>query len=313
MALVRSGVQKLSHHLPRLAAQAGAARGMATEKQIFNQIQSTKNISKITASMKMVSAAKLKGDEKRLELAKPFNAWTDAICGEPKEIETPADVDYEELPQKTLIVPFTSDKGLCGGINSFISRATRDCVGKIHKQGKECDVVIIGDKGRSQLNRQIPDAIKRSATEVEAPGTFSLAAALTSEIVAAGAADYDAVMIIYNSFVNAAVYKQYYKVIKPMAGEGEDEPMIEYEFEPDNKTEMLQDLYEYMLTSQVFYCFMDAAAAEQSSRMTAMENASKNAGEMIDSLTLQYNRARQSRITTELIEIISGASALDDA
>jgi len=312
MALVRNGVQKLSHNLPRLVAQAGAARGMATEKQISNQIVSTKNIRKITASMKMVSAAKLKGDETRLALAKPFNAWTDAICGEPKEIETPADVDYAELPQKTLIVPFTSDKGLCGGINSFISRATRDCVGKIHAQGKECDVVVIGDKGRSQLNRQIPDSIKRAATEVEAPGNFSLAAALTSEIVAAGAADYDAVMIIYNSYVNAAVYKQYYKVIKPMAGEGEDEPMVEYEFEPDNKSEVLQDLYEYMLTSQVYYCFMDGAAAEQSSRMTAMENASKNAGEMIDSLTLRYNRARQSRITTELIEIISGASALDD-
>merc|ERR1712228_65468 len=111
---------------------------------------------------------------------------------------------------------------------------------------------------------------------------------------------------------NAAVYKQYYKVVKPMNGEGEDEPMVEYEFEPDVKNEVLVDLYEYMLTSQIFYAFMDGAAAEQSSRMTAMENASKNAGEMIDSLTLQYNRARQSRITTELIEIISGASAIDE-
>jgi len=312
VALVRNGVQKLSQTLPRLAAQAGAARGMATEKQIWNKIQSTKNIAKITSSMKMVSAAKLKGDEARLALAIPFNAWTNAICEAPKLLETPDYVDYEELPQKTLIVPFTSDKGLCGGINSYISRATRDCVAKIQKMGKECDIVVIGDKGRSQLNRQIPNSIIRSATEVEAPGNFNLAAALTSEIVAAGAADYDAVMIVYNSYVNKAVYKQYYKVIKPMTGEGEDEPMIEYEFEPDNKAEVMQDLYEYMLTSQVFYAFMDGAAAEQSSRMTAMENASKNAGELIDSLTLKYNRARQSRITTELIEIISGASALDD-
>jgi len=308
----RNGVQKLSRNLPRLAAQSGAARGMATEKQIWNQIQSTKNISKITASMKMVSAAKLKGDETRLAIAKPFNAWTDEICGQPTLIESPAHVDYKELPQRTLIVPLTSDKGLCGGINSFITRAVKDCVLKIDAQGKECDIVIVGDKGRSQLNRAIPESIKRAATEVESPGNFNLAAALSAELTAAGAADYDAVMIVYNSFVNAAVYNQYYKIIKPMNGEGDDEPMVEYEFEPDVKSEVMQDLYEYLLTSQLYYCFMDGAASEQSSRMTAMENASKNAGEMIDSLTLKYNRARQSRITTELIEIISGASALDD-
>ncbi len=260
----------------------------------------------------MVSAAKLKGDETRLALAKPFNEWTNALCGESVVIEEPELITYEELPQKTLIVPITSDKGLCGGINSFISRNVKDAVSKLSAQGKECDVVIVGDKGRSQMSRVIPEKIVRTATECEAPGSFNLAAALSAEIAAAGAADYDAVMIVFNSFVNAAVYKQHYRVIKPLSGEGENEPMPEYEFEPDTKSEVLVDLYEYMLTSQLYYCFMDGAAAEQSSRMTAMENASKNAGEMIDSLTLQYNRARQARITTELIEIISGASALEE-
>ncbi len=279
---------------------------------VFNQIQSTKNIKKITGSMKMVSAAKLKGDETRLALAKPFNEWTNALCGESVVIEDPELITYEELPQKTLIVPITSDKGLCGGINSFISRNVKDAVSKLTAQGKECDVVIVGDKGRSQMSRAIPDKIVRTATECAAPGSFNLAAALSAEIAAAGAAEYDAVMIVFNSFVNAAVYKQHYRVIKPLSGEGENEPMPEYEFEPDTKSEVLVDLYEYMLTSQLYYCFMDGAAAEQSSRMTAMENASKNAGEMIDSLTLQYNRARQARITTELIEIISGASALEE-
>lgn len=293
-------------------AKAGAARGMATEKQIFNQIQSSSNIQKITSSMKMVSAAKLKGDETRLALAKPFNQWTDALCGEAVLMEELDEVTFEELPQKTLIVPISSDKGLCGGINSFISRCTKDAVAKLAAQGKECDVVVIGDKGRAQLSRAIPDKIIRTATEVMAPGSYNLAAALSSELTAAGAADYDAVVIVYNSFVNAATYKQYYKVIKPMVVEGENESMVEYEFEPDVKSEVMTDLYEYVLTSQLYYCFMDGAASEQSSRMTAMENASKNAGEMIDSLTLQYNRARQARITTELIEIISGASALED-
>jgi len=303
--------QVASRSLPRLMAKAGAARGMATEKQIWNQIQSSKNIQKITGSMKMVSAAKLKGDETRLALAKPFNEWTNALCGEAVHLDEPEKITFEELPQKTLIVPITSDKGLCGGVNSFISRNVRDAVAKIIAQGKECDIVVVGDKGRAQMSRTVPDKIVRTVTEVVSPGTFTLTAAIASEVAAAGT-DYDAVMIVYNSYVNAAVYNQYYKVIKPFEGEGENEPLVEYEFEPDGKAEILEDLYEYMLTSQLYYCFMDGAAAEQSSRMTAMENATKNAGEMIDSLTLQYNRARQARITTELIEIISGASALED-
>lgn len=282
---------------------------MATEKQIFNQIQSTKNISKITASMKMVSAAKLKGDETRLKTAIPFNSWTTALCGAPTFVN---DSTFEEIPSKTLLVPVTSDKGLCGGINTFITRGVKTYVKELEKQGKSCDIVVLGDKGRGQLRRLHGDLIKMSATEIVAPGNFSLASAISAEIINSGAAtDYDAVVIMYNSFVNAAVYEQKYKIIKPLVAEGDDEAMVEYEFEPDTKSEVIGDLYEYMLTSQLFHSFLDGAAAEQGSRMTAMENASKNAGEMIDKLTLQYNRARQSRITTELIEIISGASALE--
>lgn len=293
----------------RVIAKHMQVRGMATEKQIFNKIVATKNIKKITSSMKMVSAAKLKGDEQRLKKATPFNAWTGAICGESKLCE---DATYDELPQKVLIVPFTSDKGLCGGVNSFISRNTKQMVGILNAAGKECDIVVIGDKGRSQMGRVLGDKMKRTATDVVSPGTYDLAAALTSEVIAAGAADYDAVVLVNNTYVNSAVYKQVYKVIAPMAGEGENEPMMAYEFEPDTKSEVIYDLYEFALTSQIYHSFMDGAASEQSSRMAAMENASKNAGEMIDKLTIIYNRARQSRITTELIEIISGAAALED-
>jgi len=304
-------IQRTSRSVPSLLARAGKARGMATEKQIWNKIQATKNIKKITSSMKMVSAAKLKGDETRLAQAKPFNEWTNALCGDAVVLEDTSLVSYEDLPQRTLIVPLTSDKGLCGGINSFVSRAVKDAVGKITKQGKEVDIVVVGDKGRGQMNRTVGDHIVRSVTEVEAPGNFTLAAAIAAEVAAAGK-DYDVVMIVYNSYVNAAVYNQEYRLLKPLSGEGEDEPMMEYEFEPETKSEILQDLSEYMMASQIYYCFMDGAASEQSSRMTAMENASQNAGEMIDKLTLVYNRARQARITTELIEIISGAAALED-
>jgi len=280
---------------------------MATEKQIFNQIQSTKNISKITASMKMVSAAKLKGDENRLATAKPFNLWAQSITGEPKVVE---DADFSELPQKTLVVPLTSDKGLCGGINTFITRSVKEIVKKTSEEGKTVDIVVVGDKGRGQMRRQFGEKILVSATEVQAPGSYALTSTLASEIMSV-AGDYDAVCIVYNSFVNAAVYKQVYKVVTPFVTEGEGESLISYEFEPSTKSEILNDLGEYLLSSEIYEAWMDGAAAEQSSRMTAMENASKNAGEMIESLTLQYNRARQARITTELIEIISGASALE--
>eukprot|EP00538_Stauroneis_constricta_P000887 CAMPEP_0119547756 /NCGR_PEP_ID=MMETSP1352-20130426/1807_1 /TAXON_ID=265584 /ORGANISM="Stauroneis constricta, Strain CCMP1120" /LENGTH=308 /DNA_ID=CAMNT_0007592777 /DNA_START=26 /DNA_END=952 /DNA_ORIENTATION=+ len=308
MAPLRTIVQRVA---PRAVSAAirQQARGMATEKQIFNQIQSTKNIQKITSSMKMVSAAKLKGDEARLAAAISFNSWTNQLASAPSPIE---DATFEELPQKTLIVPFTSDKGLCGGVNSFISRATKQCVKSLAEQGKESDIVIIGDKGRGQLRRTHGEHIVRSMTDVVAPGNFSLACGLATEIAAAGANDYDAVCIIYNEFVNAAVYKQMYKVIVPYGKLPEgDELLPAYDFDSD-KPDAMGDLFEYMVASQLFHSFMDGATSEQSSRMTAMENASKNASEMIDSLTLRYNRARQARITTELIEIISGASALDD-
>ena len=166
-----------------------------------------------------------------------------------------------------------------------------------------CDVCL-SREGR--VSRSYGEKIIGSATDVVAPGTFALASGLAAELIEAGAADYDAVVLVYNEFVNAAVYKQMYKVVKPLKAETEEgEEILEtYEFEPDEKSEALVDMYEFLLASEVFHSFMDGAASEQSSRMTAMENASKNANEMIDSLTLQYNRARQARITTELIEII---------
>lgn len=306
MATLRTVVRRAG---PRMAAVATQqTRGMATEKQIFTQINSTKNIKKITSSMKMVSAAKLKGDEARLAAATPFNSWSYKIYSEPEMIE---DATFEDLPKSCLIVPFTSDKGLCGGINSFISRGTRDMVKKLTDQGKSADIVVIGEKGRSQMRRTLSDNITRSATEVVSPGTYSLAAALSAELIAAGAEDYDAIVMVYNSFYNAAVYNQKYKVITPLsAGEDGAEVMPEYDFDSD-KAESMTDMYEFILSTQLYHCFMDGAAAEQSARMTAMENASSNANEMIDSLTLQYNRVRQARITTELIEIISGASAIE--
>jgi F-type H+-transporting ATPase subunit gamma len=300
------------------ASQLQVTRGMATEKQLSNKIQSTKNIKKITSSMKMVAAARLKGEERRLAAAIPFNKWTYEIYSEPKFLE---DSTFDDFPQKVLIVPFTSDKGLCGGINSFISRGVRNMIQKLDLQSKEADVCVIGEKGRAQMQRMLDgDRITRTCTDVAAPGNYTLASALSTELIKAGAeTDYDAVIMVYNSYKNAAVYNQMYKVITPLKSGGEEteagasssgEALAGYDFDTE-KAESMTDLYEFIISTNLYHSFMDGAAAEQSARMTAMEGASSNAGEMIDKLTLQYNRARQARITTELIEIISGASALE--
>lgn len=260
--------------------------------------------------MKMVSAAKLKGDENRLKVAAPFNAWTHSLVAEPKIAD---DSDFADLPQKILLVPFTSEKGLCGGINSFITRGVRRMSAAMQDQGKEMDIVIVGEKGRSQLRRLYGEQIVRSVTDIVAPGTFALATGVAEEVNSAYAeGDYDAIVMLYNHYINPAVYDQMYQVIQELPKEGEvGEPLMEYEFDGDKK-EVMADMHEYMIASQAYNSYLDGAAAEQAARMAAMSNATKNAGEMIDSLTLKYNRARQSRITTELIEIISGASALDD-
>lgn len=295
----------LSHHHHHYRT---VVRGMATEKQIWNQIQSTKNIQKITSSMKMVSAAKLKGDEGRRATAIAFNTWADELNGPARPLEG---ATFEDLPQKVLLVPIGTDKGLCGGVNTFITRNVKNCVKLMQAQGKDCDIALVGDKTRGQVRRVLADKIKISLTEIVQPGNFALAGALATELIANGSGNYDAVVIMYNGFKNAAVYVQMYKVIKPFNGEGEAEPLLAYEFEPDSKSEVLVDLGEYLLTSQIYHALMDGACAEQSARMAAMENATNNAGELINALTLKYNRARQSRITTELIEIISGAAALE--
>merc|ERR1719482_2595467 len=265
----------------------GQVRGMATEKQLFQQITSTKNIMKITSSMKMVSAAKLKGDENRLRTARPFNKWASTLTGDSVDME---EATFEDIPDNALIVPLTSDKGLCGGINSFISRGIRGMCAKLDAEGKKSSIVIVGDKGRSQMRRTVGEKIVSAATEVVTPYNFTLASAITSEVQAVGS-EYSAIVIVYNEFVNTATYKQVYKVITPFESTGDDESMVEYEFEPDIKNEVLEDLSEYLLCSHLYHSLMEAAASEQSARMAAMENATKNAGEMVDSLTLQYNRA----------------------
>merc|ERR1719201_216802 len=250
---------------------------MATEKEIAMRIASTKNIRKITSSMKMVSAAKLKGDQNRLAAAKQFAAWT-AVLDEPA---TPLE-DLEGtagLADHSVVVAISSDKGLCGGVHSAVARGLRTINARLKDENKTMSVIAVGEKGRSQLRRMVPDSLTAALTNIPPP---------------------------YN-FVSAIAYSPTLKTIAPFVLEGDDVTLTAYDAEDD----VLRGLREYYLATEVFYGMMEGATSEQSSRMQAMENATKNAGELIDKLTLIYNRARQARITTELIEIISGASALE--
>jgi len=291
-------------NLIRLTAnRAVQARGMATEKQLKTRINGTKNIAKITKSMKMVSAAKLRGDQQRLAAADPFSAWASAITGKERDLEN---LDPSSFPQKNLIIAMTSDKGLCGGVNSILCRMTRQMLAKLDAQGKSYQLLVLGEKGRSQLRRVYGDKFVAACTDRAVPYNFDLASALTQEALNT---EFDAVHILYNEFVSAIAYTPSIKTITPLLDPASSF-LYNIDVEPDNDTETLQNFFEYTVATQVFHSMLENATSEQSSRMNAMENASKNAGEMIDKLTLQYNRARQARITTELIEIISGASAL---
>jgi len=288
----------------KAAVSVAQKRGMATEKQLKLRINGTKNIDKITKSMKMVSAAKLRGDQQRLAAATPFAGWAAKVTGAPRDLENLPATDF---PQKNLIVCFTSDKGLCGGVNTILCRMTRQLVARLDDEKKDYDLFIFGEKGRGQLRRKYGEKVIMTATDRVMPYSFDLTCALTQDVLSAG--EYESIHLLYNKFKSAIAYVPSIKTVTPML-----DPAAPYlhdvSVEPDNDAETLQNFYEFTLASQVYHSLMDNCTSEQSSRMNAMENASKNAGEMINKLTLQYNRARQARITTELIEIISGASAL---
>jgi F-type H+-transporting ATPase subunit gamma len=253
--------------------------------------------------MKMVSAAKMRGDGNRLNQAKPFAKWVDTLGAKNQAIEF---IDTSVYPQTNLFVAFSTDKGLCGGVNSFISRGMRKIKNEFAGQNKNLALITLGEKGRSQMRRILADKLVKSMTDATYPATFNVACGLANEVIAADPSQYENVHLVYNEFKSAIAYTPTVKTLPPLVGEGLKEPLVEYEFEQDSKNEVLEDLKEYLLASSMFYCQVENAASEQSARTTAMENASKNAGELIDALTLQYNKARQSRITTELIEIISG-------
>jgi len=273
-------------------------RGMATLKAISIRLKSVKNIRKITQSMKMVSAAKYTKAERELKQARPYGAGAKAFY-EKAEVGPVGDV-----PQK-LIVAVTSDRGLCGAVHTQVSRTVRQALAEDSANTK---IVCVGDKSRAILQRVYGKNIIFVAHEVgRKPPSFLDAAKLANSILTSGY-DFSSGKIVYNRFKSVVSYAT---ADLPLFSLKAIEAAPKLNVYDSLDADVLQSYMEFSLTSLLFYAFKEGACSEQSSRMTAMDSASKNAGEMIDKLTLTYNRTRQAVITRELIEIISGAAALD--
>jgi len=271
-------------------------RGMATLKQISIRLKSVKNIQKITQSMKMVAAAKYAKAEKELKLARPFGQGSQAFFEKVEAKE-------EEGDKGQLIIACSSDRGLCGGVHSSIGRFLKAELA-VNPNTK---VVIIGDKVRNILQRLYGQNIAMVVGEVgRKPPVFGDAATIANAIFAAGL-DFNKGRLLFNTFRTVVSFRT---TDLPIYSQGAVMNAPKMPVYDSIDADVMQSYMEYSLASQIFYAMKENATSEQSSRMSAMDSASKNAGEMIGKLTLTFNRTRQAVITRELIEIISGASAL---
>ncbi|KAG7454638.1 hypothetical protein MATL_G00261790 [Megalops atlanticus] len=280
--------------------QCGQVRNMATLKDITIRLKSIKNIQKITKSMKMVAAAKYSRAERSLKPARVYGTGALALY-EKAEIKTPED------KQKHVIIGVSSDRGLCGAIHSNVAKAMKGEINKLAGSGKEVVVVNIGDKLRGLLYRTHGKHFLINCKEVgRKPPTFADASLIATELLDSGF-EFDQGTIFYNRFRSVISYKTDEKPLFSMDTVANSENMSIYD---DIDADVLRNYQEFALVNIIYYSMKESTTSEQSARMTAMDSASKNASEMIDKLTLTFNRTRQAVITKELIEIISGAAAL---
>ncbi|KAK6908984.1 ATP synthase F1, gamma subunit [Kwoniella mangroviensis CBS 10435] len=269
------------------------SQGMATLREIEQRLKSVRNIEKITKSMKVVASTKLTRAEKAMREAKKYGAANN-------ELFKHTEIESEEAP-KILYVGISSDGGLCGGIHSSISRAI-----KKEMAANPGTLAVVGDKPKSQLARAMPQAFKVTFNSVgkDVP-TFAEASAIADEIVKNGG-EWDEIKIVSNKYLSAISYESGVTSVISAKALAAAAGFQSYEMEED----VSKDLAEFALANAIYTALVEGHAAEISARRTAMENASNNANDMMASLQLQYNRGRQAVITNELIDIITGASAL---
>ena len=290
---------------------------MPSLKDLKNRIGSVKSTQKITSAMKMVAAAKLRKAQDQALASRPYTSLMDNIVS---KISSKTSSNSIELlngkpDNKThLLVVFSADRGLCGGFNGSITRAIRSEVKKLQQDGINVKLLMVGKKSADSLNRDYGNLFIERIDCKSAKPNFSDSEILARKIIDLFEnGEFGVCKVIFNKFVSAITQEVTFKSlvpadVKPIETDGDENGSI-YEFEPSEE-EILNDLLPRNLATQLFSSQIESTASELAARMTAMDNATRNAGEMIDKLTLQYNRTRQAVITSELIEIISGAEAL---
>ena len=295
---------------------------MASLKELRNRIASVKATQKITKAMQMVAAAKLRRAQMAAEAARPYAERMEAVLAnlanalEGREGEAPPLMLGTGKDDVHLLIVCTSERGLCGGFNSSIARKAREKLLQLKGQGNEVKILCVGKKGYDQLRRQFKSLI---VDVIEFRGikqlTFEHADQVGQKVRDMfDAGEFDVATLFFAEFKTVISQKPIAQQIIPASIPEEEDTSSDlegaiYEYEPE-EGEILADLLPLNITTQIFKALLENAASEQGARMSAMDSATRNAGEMIGKLTLNYNRTRQAQITKELIEIISGAEAL---
>ena len=291
---------------------------MPSLKDLKNRIGSVKSTQKITSAMKMVAAAKLRKAQEQAIASRPYCSSMEKIVSSlaNKLIDNAPDLlkGKKEI-KKQLVIVFSADRGLCGGFNGSISRAVKLEIKKSKDLGIETKLLFVGRKSADTLKKDFQQHIVEIVTGNSTNPIYSDALSISSKIVDLYQRDeFGSCKIIFNKFVSAITQEVTLKSLIPIETNNEDtsnnnQVSSIYEYEPSEEV-ILEELLNKNIATQLFSAQMESTARELAARMTAMDNATRNAGDLIDRLTLQYNRTRQAFITKELIEIISGAEAL---
>lgn len=290
---------------------------MANLKDLKNRISSVKNTRKITKAMQMVAAAKLRRAQESAEQSRPYaerfmGVLSGLAASVGKSEGAPKLLRGTGEDQVHLLVVMTAERGLCGGFNSNIAKRARAHIVQLQESGKTVKILTVGKKGRDQLKRDFGDVFidHVDLTEVKRVGYSDAQAIARDVVVRFDAGEFDVATLFYSKFVNVVTQVPTALQVIPAAFEEEAEAdSTVYDYEPSEEA-ILSDLLPRGVATQIFSALLENGASEQGARMSAMDNATRNAGDMIDKLTIEFNRSRQAVITNELIEIISGAEAL---
>jgi len=296
---------------------------MPSLKDIKTQINSVGSTKKITSAMKMVAASKLRRSQEKAEAARPYSSRLEEMLSSLASSAASGEGIIKLLTgtgndQNYIVVPVSADRGLCGGFNSSINRETFKLVKSLEGNGKKVQLMPVGKKSRDFFNRVMKDQIIESFVDLNVSSTGYESALNISNKLQELYFDgkFDKCILVFNKFKSAISQEVTQQQLIPLdvsksekEEEKENSSNAIYDYEPDEET-ILKDLLPKNVSIQIFKVLLESDAGEQGARMAAMDNATRNAGEMIDSLTLKYNRTRQAFITKELIEIISGAESI---